>query len=126
MRFLKKGALELVHHKALCAWIAHYPHIDRYFFHIPNGLLKNTLSSQELRARGVKRGLPDFFLAIPKSPYNGLFIELKRDKRAPASAEQNEWLQAFSKGGYAATIAIGWLEAKTIITQYLGGCYGEV
>jgi VRR-NUC domain len=93
----------------------------KLLFSIANegGRLKN------LHYAGVKRGVPDIFLAWPRTPYAGLFIELKRLKGGKVAPEQYSWLGALNAAGYATRVAYGADEARTIIVDYLQGAEHE-
>ena len=73
------------HQIALMAWANDsetrkiYPELE-WLFHIPNGGSRHKIEAGKLKAMGVKPGVPDLALLVPKGPYNGLFIELKNEK----------------------------------------------
>jgi len=92
----------------------------RWMLAIPNGGLRNKVTAAKLKAEGVKAGVPDIFLPFPCQRYNGLFIEMKYGKNKTTS-QQNEWLSWLNDMGYQAKIAYGFVEAKQIIEEYLGG-----
>lgn len=82
------------------------------------------------RAEGVRAGVPDLFLPVPKHRsadvfHCGLYIELKRPdsvgkKAGSASDIQNEWLDYLKSAGYQVEVCYGWLEAVACIRKYLG------
>lgn len=95
-------------------------------FHVPNGELRHPAVAARLRASGVKAGVPDIFLAVPRGGANGgkvhhgLFIELKRaGKEGRATDEQQDWIARLRSYGYVAVIAHGCTEAINIIQSYL-------
>ena len=47
---------------------------------------------------GVKSGVPDLMLPIPKGGYHGLFIELKKEVGGITSKEQIDWSQFLNQG----------------------------
>ena len=45
--------------------------------HIPNGGKRGKVEAARLKAAGVKAGIPDICLPIPRNGYGALYIELK-------------------------------------------------
>ena len=88
-------------------------------FHIPNGGSRNKLEVAHLKRQGVKAGVPDLCLPVPKGNYHGLYIELKAKDNRP-SAKQKEWLQALDEQGYFTAVCWGWQRAKDAVEEYLG------
>lgn len=123
------GASEGSQQKALMAWaamnITNYPQL-KWLVHIPNGGTRNLREAVELKAQGVKAGVPDLMLAYSayKSSaddwYHGLFIEMKV-KPNKASQEQLDWLANLHGEGYYTCICYSWIEARDIIVNYLEG-----
>ena len=98
-------------------------HRDKYpelalLYHIPNGGSRDPVEARHLRDRGVKRGVPDLCLPVPRGRYHGLYIELKTETGC-ASREQEEWGERLCGQGYAWRICHGWQEAATILEGYL-------
>lgn len=87
-------------------------------FSIPNGTYTNISVAKRLKQSGLTPGIPDLFLAIPRPPYHGLFIEMKAIKGKPSSL-QKAWLKALNTQGYLAVVCYGFEEAKKIIEDYL-------
>ena len=88
-------------------------------FHIPNGGKRCKATAKRLKAEGVKAGVPDLFLPVPRGIFNGLFIELKRECGGTASAKQKEWLDKLARQGYCVAICHGWEKAADVIKCYL-------
>jgi hypothetical protein len=95
-------------------------HDDRLslLYAIPNGGHRNKSVGAYLKQEGVRRGVPDYFLAVPCGGYHGLYIELKT-KTGKTSPEQKEWLLALNQQGYKAVIAKGSDAALTAVKEYL-------
>ena len=87
-------------------------------FHIPNGGSRNKIEAAHLKAQGVKAGVPDICLPVPRGKYHGLYIELKYGKNKPTAA-QLCWLNNLNMQGYAVAICWGWEKAKDVIIAYL-------
>lgn len=97
-----------------------YPEL-RLLFHIPNGGERSKSEAARFKAEGVKPGVPDLFLPAARYPWNGLFVELKRQKGGRVSDAQRLWLTALEGEGYRVAVACGWQEAAQIILDYLEG-----
>ena len=93
----------------------------RLMFHIPNGGSRNVIEAKNLKRQGVKPGVPDICLPVPRWGWHGLFIELKRQKGGRATPEQMEYIEDLKDQGYAAQICHGFDEASTFILDYLEG-----
>lgn len=90
------------------------------FMHaIPNGGKRNIKTANDLKAEGVKAGVPDISLPYPTSRHHGLYIELKRQKGGKVSERQKTWLEYLNNAGYLAVVCKGFEQAKEIILQYL-------
>lgn len=72
-------------------------------------------------AYGAAKGFPDLFIPVAVSGFHGLFIELKRDRKARATDTQKAWLEYLNKAGYRATVCHGSEEAMREIENYFGG-----
>lgn len=114
--------------KALIAWArcANYGagKVGDWLIAIPNGGKRNIKEAARLKAHGVKAGVSDLFLPVPKHGFHGLWIELKAPKTAtlPAgkpTAAQIDWLSRMAGQGYMAVLSIGWENAKITIEDYL-------
>ncbi len=94
-------------------------------FAVPNGGYRPMATAAMLREEGVKAGVPDCFLAVPRpgvngKGYHGLFLELKRrDRSNHATPLQKEWIDRLSQYGYKAVVCYGAQEAIKTITDYL-------
>lgn len=90
---------------------------------IPNGGKRSKAEAARMKAAGVKAGVPDMCLPVPRGEYHGLYIELKRQKGGRLSDEQRIWLGKLREQGYAAYMCCGWNEAAETIMRYMrGGC----
>lgn len=87
-------------------------------FAIPNGGARTAVTGAMLKREGVKKGVPDLFLACPRKACGGLFIEMKK-KGGKVSIEQREWLAKFIFQGYQAEVCYSFDEAKAVIMKYL-------
>ena len=95
-----------------------YPELAMLYA-IPNGGKRAIKTAVALKKQGVKRGVPDMCLPVPRGGFNGLYIELKRVKGGTVSDEQREWIAALNTQGYKAIICYGAEEAIEQIRGYL-------
>jgi hypothetical protein len=86
--------------------------------HIPNGGKRDITTAKRLKAEGVKAGVPDICLPVPKGLYHGLYVELKAGKNK-TTENQDKWLGALTANGYYTAICYGWEAASKIIIEYL-------
>lgn len=88
-------------------------------FHIPNGGSRDPREAHNLKLQGVRPGVPDICLPVPRGGFHGLFIELKRRKGGTVSEDQRGWIDALTRQGYRATVCRGWDAARAEIELYL-------
>lgn len=95
-----------------------YPEL-KWIYHIPNGGSRNQIEAAHLKAQGVKAGVPDLCLPVPRNGFHGLYIEMKYG-RNKTTGNQEEWLEALAKLGYKTAVCYGAEEARRVIKDYLG------
>lgn len=119
---------EDMHQAALFQWAAHTVvggvRVGDYLFAIPNGGHRSHRTASRLKQCGVKAGVSDMFLPVPRGSMHGLWIELKAPPSVGKSAgkptvEQLEWLNRMCDQGYAAVVCHGWTAASDTIMDYL-------
>lgn len=86
---------------------------------IPNGGARHKAVAGKLRAEGVKSGVPDLCLPVPRGGFHGLYIELKRQKGGRVSKGQQQWIADLRAQGYSAVVCEGWMAASEVLTAYL-------
>ena len=95
-----------------------YPELQT-MFHIPNGGSRNVVEAKHLVEQGVKKGVPDLFLPVPRGGCHGLFIEMKRKRGGRLSEDQAVWLEILRGQRYQCNVCKGWEEAAEVIVDYL-------
>lgn len=101
-----------------CGWHeGKHPEL-KLIFHIPNGGSRNTAEAANLKRQGVKAGVPDLCLPVPKNGYHGLYIEMKYG-RNKSTQKQEEWQKALREQGYYVAVCYGAEEAERLIASYL-------
>lgn len=98
----------------------HYAVPECLLFAVPNGGMRSVKTAVRLKAEGVRAGIPDMMLAVPRAGHNGLFIELKQGK-GRLSLAQKATLALLERQGYAVCVPYGFEAAKSEIEKYLGG-----
>lgn len=88
-------------------------------FAIPNGGKRDVVTAKLLKDEGVKAGVPDIFLAVPRKEFSGLFIEMKKRKGGVVSEKQANMIDLLNRNGYKAIVCHGAEEAVKQIVGYL-------
>jgi hypothetical protein len=108
--------------KALFEWAAYstsrHPELA-LLFHIPNEARRSYSLGREMKAQGLRSGVPDICLPVPRGGYGALYIELKRCKDGRLSDNQRGWLNGLNRAGNKAVVCRGWEEARQQIEMYL-------
>lgn len=118
---------EEAHQIALFSWVervrARYP-LLKWLFAIPNGGHRHKATAGKLKAQGVKAGVLDLHLPVPRGNFHGLWIEMKKpaspgSRAGITSREQREWIAFLREQGYRVEVAFGWEAAAEILKDYL-------
>lgn len=92
--------------------------IGDYLIHIPNEGKRGPKAARDAKRLGLRKGVPDLFLALPRGGYAGLWIEMKTLGGKP-TPDQDHWLHKMNEIGYLATIKFSCVEAMKTITGYI-------
>lgn len=102
-----------------------YPQYGKLLFAIPNGGKRSKVTASILKSEGVKSGVADLFLSMPKLYYgcpahwkHGLYIETKTE-HGEQSPEQKKFQKAVEAQGYEYTICRSIDEFIKTINDYL-------
>jgi hypothetical protein len=95
-----------------------YPDL-KWLYHIPNGGYRSKATGGRLKSEGVKPGVPDLCLPVPRGTYHGMYIEMKRMEGGTHTDPQIAWLHALHSFGYYAVTCYGWEDAAENIKRYL-------
>jgi len=119
IRNLDMAQPERIDHINTVNWFKHhYPDLDDDFHHFANERRCSPQEGRMLKRMAVKRGIADFFLALPLNGKAGLWIELKVGKNKP-SKEQQAFLDRKAQRGYAVACVWGSDAAREVIKTYL-------
>jgi hypothetical protein len=115
---------EQIDHINIVNWFHHeYPDLADDFHHFANERRCTVIEGRKLKRMGVKKGVSDFFLAIPIQDkdgvfWSGLWIELKVGK-GKLTTEQSAFIYRKLQRGYHAVAVWGEEAAKAVILTYL-------
>lgn len=98
---------------------AKYPEL-KLMYHIPNERHCTPAQGKQLKLAGVRSGVPDLELPVPRGNYTGLHIEMKAPK-GTVSDEQKWWLKELQEQGRMCAVCYGWEQAVQVLEGYLGG-----
>lgn len=97
-----------------------YPELQ-FLYAVPNGARVSPGTARKLKAEGMKAGVFDISLDIPKGDYHGFRGELKRigPPKGRLSDVQKYWLTCYQEHGYYAFVAWGWESMRDELIKYL-------
>lgn len=108
---------------ALMEWVerfkSRYPALGRIYA-VPNGGFRHPSVASWLKKEGVRPGVLDLALPVPRRGKHGMYLELKygRNKPTPEQAVEIESLR--KDGYYVPDPCYSWIEAAHKIAWYLG------
>jgi len=107
--------------KNLWQWAQYIPALNDYLYHVPNGGKRNVREAARMKAMGVRAGVHDYHLPVPRGEYTGLWIEMKapRPHKSTVSQPQRDWSQKMVFTGHAVFVCYGWMQAKRAFEWYL-------
>ncbi len=75
------------------------------------------------KQQGLRKGIPDIHIPIPRGNFHGLWIELKREdeKEAEVSEAQKAWLAFLNLHGHCARVCYGCDSAMETVKRYMNG-----
>lgn len=87
-------------------------------FHVENERKCTPAQGARRKRKGVRAGIPDIIVPIPRGKYCGLVIELKT-KNGKISKEQKEMLTLYEQLGHCIAILYSAEEAITFLKWYI-------
>lgn len=88
-------------------------------FAIPNGGHRHIVTAMQMKAEGVKPGVPDLCLPYPSNGHHALYIEMKKRVGGRLSDDQKHWRDMLTEYGNLVVVCKGWEAAKDAILNYL-------
>jgi hypothetical protein len=114
-------SIESAEQQALMQWaelsLGNRPEL-KLLYHIPNGGKRNKITAARLKKEGVKAGVPDLCLPVPRGMYHGMYIEMKAPK-GKTTKNQDEWIKSLEEQGYYVVVCHGWEKAMSELLYYL-------
>ena len=111
--------LETEEQQALFQWVRYqlkqYPELE-LLYHISNEGRRNP---RRAKAEGIKAGVPDLCLPVPRGKNHGAYIEMKRRKGGRITPQQIAWMERLQQQGYAVACCNGWESAAKFLLEYL-------
>lgn len=89
-------------------------------YHIPNEGKRSMISGAVLKSMGLKRGVPDICLPVPRGGYGALYIEMKSENGV-LSQDQKKFINSLRQAGNAVKVCRSWYDAMNVIVRYLEG-----
>ena len=133
-----KSGSEHAEQSALFCWShlqetkEHYPELDtELLFAIPNGGARGdsaksrAIRGGQLKAEGVKDGVPDMFLSVARGGYFGMYIEMKVKNNKPSRA-QLKFKDSATSRNYLWVCCYSWQEARDNLIKYSRLPYTQV
>ena len=120
------GKLEPTEHQIQCAFVEYvailepkYPML-KLSFAVPNGGKRTSaISGAILKREGVRPGVPDWWLPVPRRNFHGVVIEFKT-RKGVISREQTEYLTELRCRGWIAEVCRSVDEGIDTLNSYLG------
>ncbi len=110
---------ETIEHIACMNWLKwQYPQVYNCTFHIANERKCSPAYGKILQKMGVKRGVPDLFIAYPVVSYHGCFVEIKAPD-GKISKEQKAFTELMISKGYVAEFCFGLDAFILTVNRYL-------
>lgn len=122
---LAQSGTEHGHQVAFFQWaatISEVPDMDMLFA-VPNGGERNLKVAANMKAEGVKSGVPDVVWPVPRGNFAGLYLELKRpglERRALGARSENQvkWHKKLIAKHYAVVTCYGWEAMAQAVELY--------
>lgn len=106
--------------KAFFEWLnLVHPEEDEVTFAVPNGVRCSKSQAVKLKAEGLKAGIPDVFMGVPRGTFPGLFIEFKIKPNKPSEAQKSK-IASFKSRGYRCEVIYNIDDAMNLVNEYVG------
>lgn len=94
-----------------------YPELE-LLFAVPNGGYRAKKTAVNLKQEGVKAGVPDVWLPVPRGLYCGLVIEMKFGRNT-LEVSQKSWMTALVDLGWSCHVCYCFEAARMVVLWYL-------
>lgn len=93
--------------------------VSDFLYAIPNAAKRGPRLAAALKAEGLKAGVHDLHLPVPRPNFAGLWVEMKYGKNKMTD-EQLGWKCKMELVGHKCVTCYTWEDAKDAIINYLG------
>ena len=100
------------------AWKVLRAPCEEVLYAIPNGGSRRIVEAVIMKREGVRKGVADLFLSVPKGGFAGFYIEMKT-QTGVIRTEQKQFLLTASKLKYCVAVCRSAEEAVEQITSYM-------
>lgn len=105
--------------KDFVRWVRNrYPQIEPLFFAVPSGGARNPWTAKIMRDEGVRAGVSDLILLIPRHGYAGLLMETKTPEGKQSEA-QKEFERLATEYHYKYVVYRSLAEGQKIMMEYV-------
>lgn len=94
-----------------------YPELA-WLYAIPNAAKRSARAAQWMKAEGLRPGVPDVCLPVPRGGFGALYIEHKRLGAKP-TPEQSRWLHHLALLGNRCIISHSFDSTRAALLEYL-------
>jgi hypothetical protein len=91
----------------------------KMLFAVPNGGHRSKKVAGEMKAEGMKAGVPDLMLLIAIGNWHGLIIEMKAEG-GRVRPNQKWWLESLAREHFRVEVCWSFEEARSVLLDYLG------
>jgi len=87
-------------------------------FHCPNGGKRDIREASKFSSMGVRAGIPDWILPVPRGRFTGLMIEFK-SSTGSVSESQRHYMAMATVEGWLCVVHKDWFTALMEVKKYL-------
>jgi hypothetical protein len=117
-RLLKSGDIpEESIHKTVMEWVRRHPMLNGLVMHFPNEGRRSARYGKLLKDLGMRAGVADLLIAMPRHGYGGAWIELK-SSGGKLSDFQKDFLYDMRQQNYYVSVCWSVDEAIKVISWY--------
>lgn len=117
-KLLKSGDIpEEIIHKTVMSWVRMHPMLKGLVLHFPNEGRRSTRFGALLKDMGMRAGVADLLIAMPRHGFGGAWLELK-SKNGFLSEFQKDFLADMRQQNYFVSVCWSIDEAIKVISWY--------
>lgn len=95
-----------------------YNNIKKLLYATPNGGKRDRKEAAKMKAEGVRAGVPDLTLAVPRGQWKALYIEMKILPNQPTD-DQREMMELLTKQGYYCQVVYTKEQFIELVNNYM-------